>query len=137
MRYQLRLSGEHHKSLQQHLFPGDGKEAVAVALCGRFEKDGLSILLAHKLELIPHEECYREEDFIRWKTDRIVPLLEQAEKYNMAILKIHSHPGGYDRFSKVDDQSDNELFSSVFGWCDGEGVHASAVMLPGGEIFGR
>jgi hypothetical protein len=137
MQYQLRLSGEQHKSLQQHLFPGDGKEAVGVALCGRFENDGLSILLAHKLVLIPHEECYREEDFIRWQTDRIVPLLEEAEKYDMAILKIHSHPGGYDRFSKVDDQSDHELFSSVFGWCDGEGVHASAVMLPGGEIFGR
>ena len=137
MRYQLRLSGEQHKRLQQHLFPGDMKEAVAVVLCGRSESDELSILLTHKLELIPHEECYREEDFIRWKTDRIVPLLEQAEKYNMAILKIHSHPGGYDQFSEVDDQSDNELFSSVFGWCDGEGVHASAVMLPGGEIFGR
>ncbi len=137
MQFQLRISGKHHTALMHHLFPGDGKEAVAVALCGRFEANGISMLLTHKLELILHEECYREEDFIRWKTDRIVPLLEEAEKYNMAILKIHSHPGGYPQFSKIDDQSDHELFSSVFGWCDGDGVHASAVMLPGGEIFGR
>jgi len=137
MQYQLRLSGNHHAILQKHLFPGDGKEAVAVALCGRYEGSELSILLTHKLELIPHNECYRDEDFIRWKTERIIPLLEEAEKYDMAILKIHSHPGGYRRFSSVDDHSDNELFSSVFGWCDGDGVHGSAIMLPGGEMFGR
>lgn len=137
MQYQLKLSGKHYNQLQQHLFPGDGKEAVAVALCGRYERDGLSILLTHKIELIPHSECKRDEDYIRWKTDRIIPLLEKAEKYNMAILKIHSHPGGYSDFSEIDDFSDNEFFKSVYGWCDYDGVHGSAIMLPDGEIFGR
>jgi hypothetical protein len=137
MQYQLKIAGKHFNALQQHLFPGDGKEAVAVALCGRHEQEGLSILLTHKIELIPHNECYREEDFIRWKTDRIIPLIEQAERYNMAILKIHSHPGGYIRFSEVDDRSDNELFTSIFGWCDGNEVHGSAIMLPCGKVFGR
>lgn len=137
MQYQLRVSGKHFQMLQQHLFPGDGKEAVAVALCGRCEKNGLSVLLTHKIELIPHNECKRFEDFIQWKTERIISLLEQAEKNNMAILKIHSHPSGYPKFSKVDDDSDFEFFKSVFGWCDYDGVHGSAVMLPDGEIFGR
>ncbi len=137
MQYQLKLSGKHHKQLQQHLFPGDGKEAVAVALCGRYERDGISILLTHTLELIPHNECKRDKDFIRWKTERIIPLLEKAEKYNMGILKIHSHPGGFPKFSEIDDVSDNEFFKSVFGWCEHNGVHGSAVMLPGGKIFGR
>lgn len=137
MKYQLRISGKHFQKLQQHLFPGDGREAVAVALCGRFERDNLSILLTHKIELIPHDECKRSENYIEWKTERIVPLLEEAEKHNMAILKIHSHPNGYPKFSKVDDDSDFEFFKSVFGWCDYDGVHGSAVMLPHGEIFGR
>ena len=137
MRYQLRIAGKHYKSLQHHLFPGDGKEAVAVALCGRYERDGISILLTHKIELIPHEECERDPHYVRWKTERLIPLLEEAEKSKMAILKIHSHPTGYPNFSITDNESDSELFKSVFGWCDYDGVHASAVMKPDGEIFGR
>ncbi len=137
MQYQLRVSGKHFHELQQHLFPGDGKEAVAVALCGRLEKSGLSVLLTHKIELIPHVECERHEDYIRWKTEKIIPLIEIAAKQNMAILKIHSHPGGYSKFSEVDDASDYEFFQSIFGWCDYNGIHGSAVMLPDGKIFGR
>ena len=137
MNYQLRIAGKHYKSLQQHLFPGDGKEAVAVILCGRYERDGMSVLLTHKIELIPHDECERDTKFVHWNTERIIPFLEQAEKNNLAILKIHSHPTGYPQFSKTDDESDAELFKSVFGWCDYDGVHASAVMLPDGKIFGR
>jgi molybdopterin/thiamine biosynthesis adenylyltransferase len=137
MQNQLRISGKHYKQLLQHLFPGDGKEAVAVALCGRFERDGISILLTHKLELIPHEECQRDGDYVHWQTDRIIPFLEEVEKKNMAIVKIHCHPGGYPRFSDIDDRSDGELFPSVFSWSETESVHGSAVMLPDGRIFGR
>lgn len=137
MRYQLKIAGKHYRSIQQHLFPGDGKEAVAVALCGRYERDGISILLTHKIELIPHNECERDPNFVQWKTERIIPLLEQAEKQNLAILKIHSHPAGFPQFSKTDDESDGELFQSIFGWCEHDGVHASAVMVPDGGIFGR
>lgn len=137
MQNQLRVSGRHYKLLQQHLFPGDGKEAVAVALCGRYERDGVSILLTHKLELIPHDECERHGDYVHWKTDRIIHFLEEAEKSNMAILKIHCHPGGYPKFSDIDDQSDIEFFTSVFSWSETESVHGSAVMLPDGKIFGR
>lgn len=137
MYYQLKFSGKQYQSLLQHLFPGDGKEAVAVALCGRFERENESVLLVHKLQLIPHDECERDYDFVNWKTERIVPLLEEAEKHNMGILKIHSHPDGYMQFSETDDISDAELFTSVFGWCEHDGVHASAVMAPCGRIFGR
>jgi hypothetical protein len=137
MQYQLRIAGKHYTELQSHLFPGDGKEAVAVILCGRHETEDVSILLTHQVELIPHNECHRDEDFVHWKTDRLKPLLEKASKYNMAILKIHSHPGGFNQFSEIDDVSDNEIFPSVFGWCDGDSVHGSAVMLPCGRVFGR
>jgi len=35
MRVKLRLTQKHHATIAAHLFPGDGCEAVAVALCGR------------------------------------------------------------------------------------------------------
>ncbi|MCF8414643.1 MAG: ThiF family adenylyltransferase [Crocinitomicaceae bacterium] len=137
MEFQLRLSGNHYSSIKEHLFPGDGKEAVAIVLCGRYEHEETSMLLTHKLVPIPHEECERTPVHVNWKTDRLVPVLEEAAKKNMAILKIHSHPTGYPDFSETDDQSDHDLFRSVFGWCDYDGVHMSAVMLPTGEIFAR
>lgn len=137
MKYQLRFAGKHYEKIKQHLFPGDGKEAVAVVLCGRYTENNISILLTHEVVLIPHKECERDADFIHWKTDRIVSLLEKADKNNMAILKIHSHPEGYNKFSIVDDKSDKELFTSVFGWVEGDDVHASAIMMPDGNVFGR
>jgi hypothetical protein len=66
-----------------------------------------------------------------------VPLLEEAARRDLAILKVHSHPGGYPQFSSVDDESDSDLFNSVFGWTDSVFPHASAVMLPEGRMFGR
>lgn len=64
-------------------------------------------------------------------------LLEVAGERNLALLKVHSHPGGYDDFSDLDDESDRLLFSSVYGWMNNEDPHTSAVMLPDGRMFGR
>lgn len=136
--YSLWMSGRQHISLAAHLFPGDGKEAVAVALCGRRVGPEGVTLLVHKLFPVPYAECpVREPDRVTWRTDALVPILEDAAKRGLAVLKIHSHPGGYDRFSAFDDASDRELFSSVFGWVDSDLPHGSAVMLPGGRVFGR
>ncbi|MER9203641.1 ThiF family adenylyltransferase [Mesorhizobium sp. M0933] len=134
----LRLTKRQHEALKNHLLPGDGCEAVAVALCGRRSGQRACILTVHQLVPIPYDECsVRRPDRVTWSTKRLVPLLERAAKYDMAILKIHSHPGGYGAFSSLDDESDADLFNSVFGWTDSLFPHASAVMLPDGELFGR
>ncbi|GAA4464923.1 hypothetical protein GCM10023189_44850 [Nibrella saemangeumensis] len=138
MQYQLNIAGPHYELLKQHLLPGDGKEAVAVALCGRYKNDQVTKLLVHQVEVIPYEECDRGGDYVHWRTERILPLLEKASELNLSLLKIHSHPGGYyDRFSEVDDESDLRLFPSVFGWMNDDEPHASAIMLPDGKIIGR
>jgi hypothetical protein len=74
---------------------------------------------------------------VTWSTQRLIPLLEAAARQDLGILKIHSHLGGYGNFSTVDDESDSDLFNSVFGWTDSAFPHASAVMLPEGRMFGR
>jgi molybdopterin/thiamine biosynthesis adenylyltransferase len=137
MQYQLNVSGLHHQQLREHLFPNDGMEAVALALCGRYQHSNLTKLLISEVFCIPIDQCKRGNDFIIWSTDFLIPFLKKAQRRGMAILKIHSHPGGFDQFSETDDLSDRELFPSVFGWIDGDEPHASAVMLPDGRIFGR
>jgi len=52
-------------------------------------------------------------------------------------LKVHSHPNSFPQFSEIDDKSDREFFNSVFSWTDSAFPHASAIMLPDGQMFGR
>ena len=137
MKYELRIAGKFYDQLKKHLFHEDGKESIAIILCGRHNTSELSILLSHQVILIPNEECERTHDSIKWKTTRVIPLLEEVEKRNFAILKIHSHPGGYDKFSELDDVSDKEFFSTVFSWSETDQIHGSAIMLPDGRILGR
>lgn len=132
------ITGGQHESLKKHLFPGDGYEAISLALCGRATgADGFQGLVAHEIFHIPHEECERSSGNIRWPTAPIWHLVERAIKDKMSIVKIHCHPGGEEYFSWVDDGSDTDFFDSVFGWSSGEGYHASLIMLPDGRIFGR
>lgn len=138
MQIKLRLTQRDHAVLRSHLLPGDGLEAVAVALCGRRRSRHRHVLTVKSVVPIPYDECnVRTPDRVTWSTQRLVPLLEEASRRDLAILKIHSHPGGYPQFSTVDDESDADLFNSVFGWTDSEFPHASAVMLPEGRMFGR
>ena len=134
----LRLTESQHDRIRDHLFPGDGKEAVAIALCGRRAAGPRQWLIVKKIVPIPYEHCsVRNPDRVTWSTELMMPLLEEAAQRDLAILKIHSHPGGFPEFSESDDSSDLDLFDGVHGCVDGEKPHASAVMLPGGRIFGR
>lgn len=138
MRIKLRLTQTDHAKLRHHLLPGDGLEAVAVVLCGRRRSDSHHCLTVRSVVPIPYDECkVRTPDRVTWSTQRLIPLLEEASRYDLAILKVHSHPGGYAQFSSIDDESDSDLFNSVFGWTDSEYPHASAVMLPDGRMFAR
>ena len=134
----LRMTGLQHAEIRRHLFPSDDCEAVAVAICGRRAGADKHILTVRKIKLIPYEEC-RERTPVRvtWSTESLVPLLDEASKTGEAILKIHSHPGWYPKFSETDDKADGELFESVYGWTDDDAPHASCVMLPDGKMFGR
>jgi hypothetical protein len=134
----LRLTGKQHQQLQHHLYPGDNNEAVAILLCGR--RKGLQRHCLSVIEVvpIPYTECsVRKPDLIIWSTTSLKPLLDRATNDNLALVKVHSHPGGYAAFSQVDDKSDQELFPSIYSWLDDNQPHASVIMLPTGEMFGR
>lgn len=136
--YNIRISGNHFTDLQQHLYPGDGKEAVGIALCGRNQIDGKMFLLVHKIINIPYSECSeRSENKVVWSTDIIEEYLPDILKNNWAIIKIHSHPNGYCNFSSIDNKSDKEFYKSIYGWTDNDLPHGSIIMLPDGKLIGR
>jgi hypothetical protein len=139
MQYGLRFTGGQHAQLQDHLFPGDGLEAAALVLCGRLNGADRHVFCARRVVPVPHKECKRTAVGVDWPTTLAAELIEEAMKRQMAIVKIHSHPGGYEAFSERDDQADQSFFGSVCTLLEDELPHASAVMLPNdeGRIFAR
>jgi hypothetical protein len=132
------LTSAQHEILRHHLFPGDGKEATAIILCGRRAGIIRHRLLAQKIHLIPHAACIeRTPVSIIWPTDIIEPWLQEADRLDLSVVKIHSHPGTYADFSPQDDKSDADLFPCIADWIEEDVPHVSAVMLPDGRIFGR
>lgn len=137
MRTSLSMTAAQHAAIKAHVLPADGKEAVAIALCGR-RAGARHRLFVHRVIPVPYEACtVREPDRVSWSTDFLIPLLEEASKRGMAILKIHGHPQHYSWHSDVDDQSDLELFPSIYGWMEDDYPHISAIMLPDGRVVGR
>lgn len=133
-----RLTGEQHELLKAHLYPGDGNEAAAVILCGRRAGDSRHCLTARQVIPIPYDQCStRTPVRVTWSTDVLLPHLTEAAKRDLAVVKIHSHPGGLEEFSEWDDISDRDLFASVYGWMDNDHPHASTIMVPDGRVFGR
>jgi hypothetical protein len=136
----IRIAGYHYQQLKSHLLPGDGLEAVAIALCGRSTHENNHTLLVQELLLVPYDVCYeRKGDYVHWPTDVINPFLEKAAKKNLAIVKFHCHPGPgvYEQFSDLDNDSDYKLFKSIHAWVNDDLPHASCIMLPDGRLFGR
>jgi hypothetical protein len=137
MEFHLKLTGDSHQQLKQHLFPGDEKEAIAFALCGRHSTSNQKWLLVHRLLFIPHDVCIREGDFIEWPTSLIDDLVDEAAEKKMGILKIHSHPKGGTYFSELDDTSDRIIFPSIYSLMNDAEPHFSAIMYEDETIVAR
>ena len=134
----LSLTAHQHLRLRLHLFPGDGMESAAIILCRCRAGSLRHRLLVSEIHEIPQEACsQRSEVSITWNTDLIVSLLDRAEAEGLSVLKIHSHPSGFSRFSTTDDAADRKLLPAICRWVERDVPHGSVVMLPDGQMFGR
>jgi hypothetical protein len=134
----LSMTGEQHDRLKQFLFPGDGKEAVVILLCGRCDGDRRHRLLVRAIEPVPYNVCtVRTAQRVSWPPEFIEPLLERAAAERLSVVKVHSHPTGYAAFSDTDDEGDARLLPMIRGWVEADIPHGSAVVLPDGQMFGR
>lgn len=134
----LAFSGDQHQRLKVFLFPGDGKEAVALVLCGRRDGDRRHRLTVREIHEIPYEYCVtRTATRVTWSPDYIDEILERAASEGLSVIKVHSHPSGYADFSETDDEGDRLLLPMVRGWVEADVFHGSVVMLPSGQMFGR
>jgi len=124
----IRMTEAHYQELRDHLFPGDGLEAMAFLLCRKAYHEGRCVLLINQVHGIPAEAYLcREPDSVRIDNRCLLPLLDKAEEQGYLIVKCHSHPGGVAQFSVIDDLSDRDVVASFYQW-QPDGPHASLVM---------
>lgn len=130
----LRIAGVHHARLMAHLFPGDGLEAAAIALCSNFGAQG-QIHAVHDVILVPHELCSRAVDHLVWPGEWIEHAIDAAEARGYSLFLVHSHPGGYLAFSDHDDASDRAVMPGLFEAI--ETTHGTAIMTSDGSMRAR
>jgi hypothetical protein len=82
----LAISGKHYEALRAHLFPGDGKEAVAFAVCGRARRSNCEMLLVRDVIVVPHASCYRSEHRITWPGTALDPILTRAMNEGVPVV---------------------------------------------------
>lgn len=134
----LSLSGDQHDHLKSFLFPGDGKEAVALLLCGRRAGNRRERLVVQEIQGIPYDHCSeRTATKVTWSPDYVAPMLDRAATEGLSVIKVHSHPLGGASFSATDDEGDARLLPMIRGWVEADITHGSSVMLPDGRMFGR
>jgi hypothetical protein len=134
----LRLTATQHEQLKRHFYSGDGKESVALALCGTHRGTRGTTLCVHRIVPVLDDACTeRSAVTVLWPIEPHIPLFAEAARKKMVVLKIHSHPSGFPAFSKLDEQADRALLGSLLHLAPNESGHVSAVMLPDGKIFAR
>lgn len=134
----LRICYDDYDAIQRHLSPTDGKEAIIFALCGRTQSANRLVFTVHEILLIPYHRCVRKNNFLYWRTKDVLLLMDKAMDKHMAIMRMHSHPGGWAHFSKADLATDKEFFGNLMtAWCEDGLPHLSTIMLPDGKIIGK
>ena len=134
----LRMTEHHIAELHAAVHMGDGREAVAFALCGRSTADRDVYLVRSIITLPPEAYLERRRDRVRWQTDVLPPILDRAAREKLSVMKVHSHPTGWPHFSDLDDESDVSLAQTVGMWMShASAAYLSVIMLPSAELRAR
>lgn len=134
----LAMNENQHRQLKAHLFPGDGLEAAAILLCNRCGRENVRLTI-EKIIRVPYSECKNRTSMrLTWPGDYLEKSIDEANYADSSIILIHSHPGNYPNFSRIDDDSDRKTMPCLqHGSNSTTTHHGSAIMLPTGLIKAR
>ncbi len=145
MRRTCTFRKDEFEKLRRHLLRDDSKEHVAFLIFGKsvvyrdpWTDEEEIRLLCRQIDYVSDSDLIENNDYrIKWDTNRFLPILRAAEEKNFSVGLIHSHPGGFESFSDIDDFNERELFRLSFNRNGIENVHSSFIMTPPGNIKGR
>jgi len=139
MKYSITIQSKHFEALKENLIQADKKERVAFVICGRSIIKGVEErFLCREIHFIPDDKLITSEyNQVSWNNKYFIDVLKKAEVKNLAIILVHNHPDGVNRFSAIDDNGEYHLFKLAFNRNGGANSHASLILLPEGNLVGR
>lgn len=139
MKYTITIQKQHFLKLKNHLIQDDKKERVAFIICGwSFVRGKENRLLSKEIHVLSDSNLLTSERYqVSWNNNHFIEILRKAESKNFAVVLIHSHPEGFNKFSSIDDEGEFHLFKLAFNRNGGSCSHASLIMMPDGSLIGR
>lgn len=145
MRYTLTIQESHYNEIRELFTNSETNERVAFLICGRsFIENDLwtgdieeRFLSKKVISLCDNEIISSSNAHVEWNTKTFISVLKEAEVKQYAVAVIHSHPNKFREFSKVDDDSEPNLFKLAFNRNGGDRPHLSLIINDDGFIFGR
>ena len=111
------LQERHQTEVHIQLAAPDGEEGAAYVLFSRAEigEDpwtGTSRVRYVSYEVVPipdEDRVSASAEHVTWGTASFVRLCKRAKEEGLVPAVVHSHPGGFDRFSEQDDRNERDL----------------------------
>lgn len=145
MRYTATILERHWAALRQHLIQADGRERVALLICGRSQVkqdpwagDREERFLSREVIVVPDDQLISQSEVqVRFPTSFIYNAAKQADAKGYAVALVHSHPAGPLQYSAIDDRDEPGAIEIVFNRNGGDRPHLSLLMDGRGEMTGR
>ena len=140
MENSLVLKESTYRVLKKHLYPGNNLEFAAIMFCHYGQGKSGFRLIVKEVITVPEDKCNEQRsNYLSWAFSEYMnpKKIEKIDREGLSIITIHSHPNGYNQFSRTDDKNDKEMFHSINHWFDDKRPNGSAIMLPNGEIIAR
>ncbi len=143
--YSLTLQERHFDRLKTILARDDGVEHAAYVFfnSAKIEKDPWDreshekFLSVNVREIPPEDIVSTDTTHITWQSDSYVKALKDAEANGHTVAIIHTHPNGFDSFSKQDDKNEQDLIQLAINR-NGAGTKLiSLILVSENSLIGR
>ncbi len=137
MRYTLTITEKDYDRLRAIVCADPAREGAAYLLCGRSNPDGeLRLLVREIIPVVEADYLVRERDRMSIASRSYVAAAKQAAAMRASMVFVHSHPAGFEDFSRQDDIEEPKLMT-FFGERLPDTQHGSMLVLADGRIRGR
>jgi len=110
MRYTLTIREEELQLLKEAVFSIPGVEGAAFLLCGESRTEDEYRFLCHEVLPVADEHYHeRQPGFLSLDSAAYVGAVKRAKAAKLAVVFVHSHPGGYLEYSEQDDREEPKL----------------------------
>lgn len=125
-----------YREMNSH-FENKGSEAIGFALCSKAVRGNDVYLFMKKFLPVSYENTKSSSQYVKWKFKDMMPTIQEAVDKDLCIIKVHSHPNGFNDFSETDNNSDKELFPAIYELTDEYLYHASMIFLKNKSLIAR